>query len=240
MSCERYVDALADHAAGANAGSELEGHLGSCARCRDELTVLRRALALADAEMGALLADEPSASLLARIRRETAEDGKPAWRPATLSWIWTAVAAALVLAVALIVGRGGFVAPRETRDAGRPSPARSARVNEPAPEPQPVRLPAPAATARPSTRAAPLSEVNAPITAARSTAPEAEVLVPPGEAAALLRFAASLEQRRVDPGSLLVVDLSAPLSEPKPLVIAPLEIAPLAIPPLDASDASGT
>ena len=61
------------------------------------------------------------------------------------------------------------------------------------------------------------------------------MLVPAGEAEALLRFAAHLQTRVVSPDSLLVADLSAPLAEPKGVEIQPLEIVPL-----DPAEASGT
>ena len=61
------------------------------------------------------------------------------------------------------------------------------------------------------------------------------MLVPTGEAAALLRFAAHLQTRVVSPDSLLVADLSAPLPEPKGV-----EIQPLVIVPLDPAEAPGT
>jgi hypothetical protein len=64
---------------------------------------------------------------------------------------------------------------------------------------------------------------------------EPEVLVPPGEVEALLRFAEHLQRRSVPTDSLLVADLSVPLPEPKALEIAPLEIVPL-----DPAETSGT
>ena len=66
-------------------------------------------------------------------------------------------------------------------------------------------------------------------------APEPEVLVPPGEGEALLRFAAQLPRRAVAPDSLLVADLSGPLTEPKGV-----EIQSLVIVPLDPAEPSGT
>jgi hypothetical protein len=60
------------------------------------------------------------------------------------------------------------------------------------------------------------------------------VLVPAGEAEGLLRFAASLQRRSVTQDSLLVADLSAPLTEPRVAEIPPLEIVPL-----DPAEGSG-
>jgi hypothetical protein len=60
------------------------------------------------------------------------------------------------------------------------------------------------------------------------------VLVPAGEAEALVRLAASLRRRSVTPDSLLVADLTAPLAEAKLPEIRPLEIVPL-----DPAESSG-
>jgi hypothetical protein len=260
MSCERYVGALADYAAGDGAPPELEAHLASCAACRNELTVLRRALDLAAGEMGALLSAEPSAFLKARIRRATAEDGKPSARPVALGWLWPAVASALVLAVTLVAGRGGFVAPRDTSDDPALSPAGLQQADgahrgqePPRPLPSSTAELAPAIGVSKGSGAAPANESSGPRAVAGvsrahgrqaigdCTPPrDPDILVPPGEEEALRRFAADLQERRVQPDSLLVVDLSAPLPEPEPITIPPLEIPPLAIPPLDASGASGT
>jgi hypothetical protein len=60
------------------------------------------------------------------------------------------------------------------------------------------------------------------------------VLVPAGEAEALVRLAANLRRRSVTPDSLLVADLSAPLAGPKLVEIRPIEIVPL-----DPAESSG-
>jgi hypothetical protein len=52
---------------------------------------------------------------------------------------------------------------------------------------------------------------------------------------ALLRFVAQLQRRAVAPDSLLLADLSAPLTEPRAVEIAPLEIIPL-----DPDETSGS
>ena len=65
---------------------------------------------------------------------------------------------------------------------------------------------------------------------------EPEVLVPPGEAEALLRFAALVHRDRQAPTSLAAAGQpSADLAEPAPIDIQPLEIVPL-----DPAETSGT
>jgi hypothetical protein len=222
MSCERYRDALGDVAAGGPAAAGVEAHLGACEACRAELGTLRQALAMADAEMTGLLADRPSPEMVVRIRRAVADSGAaPAWR---FGWLWPAVAVAATLAVALAVrpGRGSHPAPPV---------ASSSRPETPAPAvPQAVAEPTPAAPAAPAVAALPAA---APRRGPVDTTPE--VLVPPGEAEALLRFAAHVQTRVVSPDSLLVADLSAPLAEPEGVEIQPLEIVPL-----NPAETSGT
>jgi hypothetical protein len=65
---------------------------------------------------------------------------------------------------------------------------------------------------------------------------EAEVLVPAGQLESLVRFAEDLQRRRVEPGSLLVADVTAPLPEPHDIEIPPLDIAAV---DSDTSDRSG-
>ena len=292
MACERYGEALANMAAGLPAPAGLEAHLGSCEACREELQVLRRALAVADTQMAGLLAAEPSPELVVRIRQAVAETrsvsphlpagirqgvAEPglarAWR---FGWLWpaTAAAATLLVALAVFLVRGAPTAtmPRVAVDASRPQPVDASRpqsagttraaaaVGEPvAPGDRSVPgadrpLPVPQGS-RVSSRGVPLESADeGSAGAAASPAPgskrapahsrtagrrgipaEPEVLVPPGEAEALLRFAARLQHRAVAPDSLLVADLSAPLAEPRAL-----EIAPLVIVPLDPTETSGT
>jgi hypothetical protein len=252
MACERFRDALTDVAAGVPAPAPLEAHLASCEGCQAELHRLRQALAVADAELARLVAAEPSPELLARIRQAVAEpDLSPAWR---LGWLWPATAAAATLLVALTVwvGRG-------------PSPSPEARVAVDATRrviPRDLRLPGPEGSAIPAGGPASAAvgvdgvEPLAPRSAGPVTPPEVrragrslgtrpvgvprdgiapEVLVPPGEAEALLRFAAHVRTRVVALDSLLVADLSAPLPELKGVEIQPLEIVPL-----DPAEASGT
>lgn len=217
MACERYRDALSDLAAGAAAPAGVEAHLASCAACRAELAALRQALAVADAELGRLSLAEPSPELGARIRAMLAESAEtePGWR---LGWGVPLTAAAAVLMAGVFVTQRG----------PRPEPAQAVTDRQPARE-MPRATPVPESVIPTiAHRSQPVaSERRASSPPRRERAREPEVLVPSGEAEALVRLAASLRRRSVTPDSLLVADLSAPLAEPKLGEIHPLEIVPL-------------
>jgi hypothetical protein len=220
MACERYRETLADVAAGAS--------------CRFELHVRRAVLDRVDAELGGLLAATPSLALKARIREAVA---KGTGRPSFSWWYPGLVPTAAVLVTAFAL----FVLWHETERSPSPQTVSAPRPVPPEGQP-PARPPSPLTEARgPAGGAASgPAQVRAPLlVTARASKPKVvpgpEVLVPSGEAEALARFARDLERRQVEPGSLLVADLQAPLPEPRSIAIAPLEIAPL-----DSSDASGT
>jgi hypothetical protein len=266
MACERFRDALAEVAAGAAAPAAVDAHLASCEACREELAALRRALALADAEMAGLLATEPSPELAARIRGAVAEaEPSPGWR---FGWLWPAVAAAATLLVALVVvmGRGTppGSGPRVAVDAHRPQSAGGTGAREPVGEPvAPADRPVPGAdghhlvTPRSSGQAErregrrpggsllagqndarrdDSGAARPPAAGRRATPAEPEVLVPPGEAEALLRFATLVHRDRYAPAAFLALGQpSADLAQPAALDIQPLEIVPL-----DPAETSGT
>lgn len=220
MACERYRDALSELAAGVAGPAGVEAHLASCADCRAELAAFRRALALVDAELAELRSAEPSAELAVRIRSAIADSG--AGRAQQAVWLWSALAAAAALLVVLAVVVRLAPTPAHEVAGGRPAPsAHETPTPEPVAPPAHVSTTEPAAAARPS----PKTATDRPPRSARPAEPQ--VLVPPGEAEALILFAASLQRRAVSRESLLVADLTAPLAEPAGLEIRPLEIVPL-------------
>jgi hypothetical protein len=233
MACGRYRDALTDVAAGEPATAAVEAHLAACEACRAELHALRRTLAVADAEMAGLASAEPSPGLAARIRRAAAQPS-PEWR---FGWLWPAVAAAATLLAALAVvlarGTGPTPEPRVAVDLVRPRPIETPAAVRPR---EPV-IPRGSGLASPegSAGTADPSSPGKDVAPRDDRAPEPEVLVPPGEGEALLRFAADVRPRVVSSDSLLVADMSGPLTEPKGV-----EIQPLVIVPLDPTEPSGT
>jgi anti-sigma factor RsiW len=259
-------------AAGLPAPAGLEAHLASCETCREELHVLRQALAMADAEMAGLLIAEPTPELAVRIRQAVAETRersphlparirqvvaesalRPAWR---LGWLWpaTAAAATLLVALAVALGRGALSAPesRVAVDAHRSQPTGGTGASRPSGAPTLPSADRPVPASDPNGHVTPRSSGQAEsrgVVRSRGRSlrtrhtgvprddrtPKPEVVVPPGETEALLRFAAQLQRRAVTPDSLLVADLSAPLAEPRAV-----DIAPLVIIPLDPTETSGT
>jgi hypothetical protein len=221
MSCREYEDALADLAAG-GARPDVEAHVDTCAGCRAELEALRRALRVADSALQALVAVEPRPGLHDRIRRAAAEADESrqrSWAGRPLAWT-TALGGSLV-AAALLVGlwrsRTTPMTPPSV-----PSTTAAERRLEPVPVPVPEGRPSRRGKER---QAAPAVPPRAP--APKMALAEPEVLVPPGEAEALLRFAASLQERAVAPGSLLVSGPGDRLVEPRGIDLVPLETVTL-------------
>ncbi len=248
MSCDRYRDTLTDLAAGGSAPPGLEAHLDSCEGCREELAALRRALAAAEADMAQLVRAEPSPGLAARIRGAVAErDGARTWR---LGWLWPAIAASVVLLVALAawtirapasarvaVGNEPAATPPETRPAGPAAPTAEApgpsRTSEPPHEIATSPRPRTAGAAREASEPTRVRHARGP---ARAVPAAPEVLVPRGEAEALVLFAGIVRRDRQAPAAFATVGQPSPdLAEP-----AALEIEPLEIVPLDPAESSGT
>jgi hypothetical protein len=248
MSCERYRDALTDVAAGGPAPAGLEAHLASCETCREELAALRRGLAIADAEMVRLAGDEPSPALGARIRQAIDErEAAPAWR---FGWVWpaTATAAALLVVLAAWLARAPSPEPRVavgSRPGLTPGESRPAeggsRTSEPperaasSPSPGARGLGADAGPATPGGAGSSVSRevkrAGGPLGTRRGRVSRGgmpEVLVPRGEAEALVRFAAIVHRDQHTPAVFATTGRpSADLAEPAALEIEPLEIVPL-------------
>jgi hypothetical protein len=205
-------------AAGAPAPAPLEAHLASCEACRAELAALRQALSVADAEMAGLAAAEPSPALAARIRLALAEaEPAPAWR---FGWLWPAAAVAVTLLVALAVWVERTPSPAP-RVAARTEPTLAA---SPVPViPRDFDLTGPEGSAVPTAGSA-----HARAHVAGRNPAEPEVLVPPGEVDALVRFASLVHRDRHTPVAFLAAGRPSPdLVEPAALDITPLEIVPL-------------
>lgn len=224
MNCERCRGYMGDAATDGLSGrlrAEFEVHVQECTDCREEFSRVRVLLETIDRRVVSSVAVEPSPEFIARVRRGIATEDMPG---KTISrWIVsaTACAAAIILAVSLWqfwpIGR----------------------------KPQSVRIPASVGS---SLTAATHAEPTSAIVGEKVTVPrrkvhagivrevairkpkrgeqEPEVLVPPGEAEAVLRYVAALRSGEID-GAKLMAELKA--------TDQPIELKPLVITPLDSS-----
>ncbi len=219
MDCKRYKKDLAAAALGAlepRREAEFAAHLASCAACRAALGDERRLLHIIDRGVAASVAAEPSAEFAARVRRRLDQEPVPAhswfarWVPAAAGALAVLALVALWLARRPPVLPGTAEPPRTAGGQQRPS------REEPAPAELPVEQ---AATPRGKGSAIHLKRH----VAVRTARPE--VLVLPGQRAAVLQFYEAVGSGRVDTASLLV--------PPLPLAPAKLEILPLEVAKLD-------
>jgi hypothetical protein len=203
MSCARFADAILEHALGEPAPAELQSHLRGCAACSAALERERQLAGRLDGELRAALDVAPSAALLPRVRARAAAHAERRSSP-WLRWLLPVAAAAATLALVAWLRQPTTLPP---------GPAAAARVEPRRETPAPL---APVVVAR--TRSA------KPSPAARPADPE--VLVPPGQEAALLRFVATMRSGRVDAAALAQPDAAelaiAPLAELPALEVKPL------------------
>jgi hypothetical protein len=228
MDCLNYKNQLADAALASLAPGEgarqndgsLRAHLDACADCAAEFARTRLLLSAIDRGVAASVAAEPSPEMMARFRRRVAEE------PALHSWIgsWIPVAAAaLAVAIAAFLWLGIRTGPR------RALPAAS---HETAANSSPAQTPGRAQENGASATLAPPVSSHAAASRALKPGGKLDVLVPPGQMAAVLELQAALKNGSVDPSSV------APDQEDPgaPLDIARLKIVPLEFPALDAAE----
>ncbi len=208
MSCANFAEAILEHALGEPATPELQAHLRSCEACRAALERERRLVGTIDDGLSEALAVAPSPALLPRVRQAV---GTPR---AHSAWSWPRllpIAAGLAAVATLLVLRGRPEAVPSERPA-TPAIAVAARPDPPSPS---VAVPA----------ATPVRVVR-PATEPPRKPPQPEVLIPPGEAELLARYAAAVRVRRIAPVG--VEDArSQELAVPQLRQIAPLEVTPL-------------
>jgi anti-sigma factor RsiW len=230
MDCHDYKDLLTDaalesltHGDAARAEAprhdvELRAHLAACAACAAEFARLRLLLSAIDRGIVAGVRAEPGPEMMARVRRRIAEE--PAPHPGIGMWIPVA-AAALAVALAAFLWLGIRPGPRRTV----PATAHEVVANS---TPAPRRAEASAGSAN----VAPPVASHAGVSRTLKPAGKLDVLVPPGQMAAVLELQASLRSGRVDPSSVMPdkEEFGAPLD------IARLRISPLEFPKLDAGD----
>jgi hypothetical protein len=227
MSCERFRDAITDHASGAPIDEAAARHLAACDPCARAFELRHQLLAEVDDELRGALAIVASPDFSARVSR--AVRTVPRSPKPVLHW-WMAAAAAVVLVaggVFMTFTAGRTVRPEQSAAAPRTS-SQSPSVSTPA-QRTAAASPEAADHVAPARRAQPARHV-----VARSR--ELEVIVSPAQARAIARLK-ELASRGVQ-------ESEAPESMPKKppaaeLVIQPLRVADLSVPDLDAGSGSG-
>ncbi len=220
MSCERFREAITDHACGAPMDDTASPHLAGCAPCRQAFDEHRRLLTEVDAELRHALALTTSPDFVARVSTRVHEAPHP---PQWATWWWIGAAAA----VALVAGGISLDWPIERQRQAAPSPAVASSV-----PPAPARSPdfVERATPAPLTSSAARGSGRAAATRKIAAAPrpnrerEPEVLVPPTQALAIARL-----RELVWSGMLDGTTLPAPPMQEE-LVIAPLVVSEIVVP----------
>jgi hypothetical protein len=142
MSCGRFHESLAGHAAGAPLDPAAAAHLAACDACADRLDGQRRLLAEVDAELARALSVEASPDFVAQVAARVAAppEQRGGWRP-TVAWAGLAAAAALALGLYLRApGPTPSVQPRGLASTGASaSPMTTARPAADRPIAAPVR-----------------------------------------------------------------------------------------------------
>ncbi len=222
MSCERFREAIAGHAAGADLSPAAAAHLGSCEACTARLEMQRRLLADVDAELaGTLLVTAPPGFVSGVASRiNAAEDRSISWRPVA-AWIGLAAAAAIAIASFL---RGPEPPMATPASAG----AASATPAPPTPS-RPAGNPAISPANRQATVRRARSAPSRPVAAARP-AEEPPVIVGEDQARAIARLRELMITGRL---TARMLPPERPHEAPE-LTVPPLSIPSIAIADVDA------
>jgi hypothetical protein len=227
MRCEQYEQTLTVGAAGGPITQDLEAHLEGCGLCRDRLAEKRALRESVDQVLRAGLEVEPSPALRHRVITRVAQTERERRR------IVPGLAAAVLaagLAIVLLAGawaRRPSTTPLES-SAAAISPGLPAADAVPNETPETLLVPSPP---KPLVAVPPAARSGSrPAVAPESLVREPEVMVPPGQEAALRRFVAVLREGSAPPPLLLLtgVSLDDPIA-PVPLIEIPvLKAKPLA------------
>jgi hypothetical protein len=250
MACPKYEEQLTEAAlvltpgsleiwsAGTGVDGDLTRHLQGCASCRAALDGRRALLARIDSGVTAMVSAEPPAALISRMRQQVAaaqvSHGARWWQ-----WAGAGIGLAAVAALALfLLARPGVRTPHPSR-ADQASNVPSAPLGIPQNNQQ-QRTTAAVGTAAslPRTRlavekrhgaAADRAAFHAANTS-ETRAAEFEVIVPPGQREAIVRFSEALRMRSIDEAQLVTSSKDDGAGPP------PLELKPLKIQLLDGTE----
>ena len=227
MSCARHINAIVDHACGAEIGPEAADHLAACGACSARFEEQRRVLGALDDELQLALAVVPSATFARRVHSRI--EHAPARSARALWWSACGAAAAILLVVGMNVFRSADGI--RSRPSGPAPPPAAAARNVPA-------VPAvPPVIARHDVRRfePPVAhDVRRKPARERQTAatPAAEVLVPPDQQRAIAHLMRLVRNGELD-ASRLPVSREGESVTPAELVVPPLTIEPIAVPSVE-------
>ena len=250
MSCERFRDAITDHACGAAIASDAAAHLASCAGCRRAFDAHQRALADVDAALAETLAVRVAPDFVARVVT-SAITSRPQKSLAGLRsswWVGLAAAAAVALAVFLawrpadrplatdariLPAQAGSHAAGEKPAAGshaareKPSAAGSHAPTQPAVTP--------AVASSFSRKGAAVAErrVERPVAVV-----EPEVLVPPDQLLAIARLQQLFRRGAID--NAMLPPQKSPAEVLSDLTIEPLTVPEITFPDIETSSRAAT
>jgi hypothetical protein len=219
MSCDRYTDAIVDHACGAEIAADAAEHLKVCAACGRMFNEQRRLLEDLDQELQDALAIEPSARFVADAMAG-AERSAQRWRPAM--W-WSAPLAAAAVLVLLAIGSLRFAErrPADRHESPPVQTASSAHVADPTPT-----VAAPSARAKGAPRVTAAQRRSGERTmVVREPRGHPDVVVPAGQLRAIERYMTLVRRGALDTSPLANSEKS--VTAPTDLVIAPLSVQAL-------------
>ena len=225
MSCDRYTDAIVDHACGADLAADAAAHLRGCAACRRIFEEQRQLLQGLDSDLQEALAIEPSAwfeaQTLAGLERS------PIRRRGTFWWIAVAAAAAVIILGTLVAIRSGDHRPTDRQEAaGRPVAPPAAVVEHVPSSGAPAVA---AANSAPVSSGAPRRRERATVAARQQQGdPKPDVAVVTTQAQAIARYLALVRKGAIDSSALADPNTIA-IAAPDDLVIAPISVEALPV-----------
>jgi hypothetical protein len=224
--CKKYSDWIADAATGGLAPSrepELLAHAAACEACRKAYQHARELAAFVDRGVESLVSGDPSAHFNTRLRARIAEERAAvrfnwaAWAPIAVGSLALAALLVVLLSRAPQHNSSPLAGNHEERAPG------SSQTSNPSSA-------APKTSLQPRTAFA-ITSRRRSANRARSQPHEPEVLVPAGQLAAIMQFAAAIRSGHIDSDKLLAAQdqINAPLE------IKPIEIVPLTPPQPDVA-----
>ncbi|MGB0036099.1 MAG: hypothetical protein WBP79_11550 [Candidatus Acidiferrales bacterium] len=211
MACEKYSGRITDAALGelpSERMPDLLAHVAECDACREAYRSAKGVAAFVDRGMESLVVGEPSPQFTARLRSRIAAETAPT----TAHWIAWAPVAAGALALACLLTLMVLRSPHR----GNPNFAGVVITSN--------RPNTPPAQARSKAAAPPRHANSHPVFSADLHPPE--VLVPPGQFSAAIRFDEALESGHISGDQLL----ASHEEMQKPVEVRAIEIAPLETP----------